>query len=57
MENKFGETITYLKNMKDFHLFEMKPNTGLLVSGFGKAFNFTGEGLNDIVHLNEKGHK
>tara|TARA_Y100001963_G_C6668772_1_gene394051 strand:+ start:448 stop:945 length:498 start_codon:yes stop_codon:yes gene_type:complete len=57
MEDKFGETITYLKNMKDFHLFEMKPDKGLLVSGFGKAFTFTGVGLNNIIHLNEEGHK
>ena len=57
MENKFDETFKYLKNMEDFHLFQITPEYGLLVYGFGKAFKLVGSKLMDISHLNEKGHK
>ena len=57
LENKFDETFTFLKNMEDFHLFKISPSSGLLVYGFGKAFNLEGPELVNIVHLNEKGHK
>ncbi|MAV64922.1 MAG: HugZ family protein [Pelagibacteraceae bacterium TMED124] len=56
MESKFGETVTYLKNMTDFHLFKIKPQKGLLVHGFARAFVFDGPGLSQIRYLNEKGH-
>ena len=56
LENKFGESITFLKDLTDFHLFELTPNSGLLVYGFARAFHFTGNDLNTMKHLNEKGH-
>tara|TARA_Y100000590_G_C15646080_1_gene986908 strand:+ start:732 stop:1244 length:513 start_codon:yes stop_codon:yes gene_type:complete len=56
LENKFGEPIEYLKNLTDFYLFNLKPDNGLLVHGFARAFKFIGSDLNDIKYLNEKGH-
>lgn len=56
LESKFGESIKFLKEMTDFHLFKLIPKDGLLVYGFGRAFNFVGENLERIKHLNEKGH-
>ena len=56
MELKFGESIAYLKNLTDFHLFKITPHAGLLVHGFARAFRYQGKGLNEIVYLNEKGH-
>ena len=56
MEKKFGESITFLKDMTDFHLFKLVPSEGLLVHGFARAFRCSGQGLNDINYLNEKGH-
>ena len=56
MENKFGEAISYLKKLTDFHLFKIKPESGLLVYGFARAFNFYGEKLDQIKFLNDKGH-
>ena len=56
MESKFGETITFLKDMTDFHLFKIVPNEGLLVHGFARAFKFNGEKLSQVNYLNEKGH-
>tara|TARA_Y100001960_G_scaffold146177_1_gene154858 strand:+ start:522 stop:1034 length:513 start_codon:yes stop_codon:yes gene_type:complete len=56
MEKKFGETISFLKNMTDFYLFKIKPHHGLLVHGFARAFHFIGDNLDEIKHLNEQGH-
>ena len=56
MENKFGDSIKFLKNLTDFHLFKLTPYKGLLVHDFARAFRYEGPGLNKIVHLNEKGH-
>ena len=57
LELKFGQSIKFLKDMVDFHLFQLVPKKGLLVYGFGRAFNFVGKNLNQIKHLNESGHK
>jgi len=56
LEDKFGESIAYLKNLTDFRLFQLTPKSGLLVYGFARAFNFVGKKLDQIKHLNEKGH-
>ena len=56
MEQKFGDTVKFLKDMTDFHMFKIIPFRGLLVHGFARAFNFYGEGLSEIRYLNEKGH-
>ena len=56
MEAKFGETVTFLKDMTDFHMLKLIPERGLLVHGFARAFQFDGEGLSKVSYLNEKGH-
>tara|TARA_Y100000817_G_scaffold200131_1_gene156628 strand:+ start:222 stop:734 length:513 start_codon:yes stop_codon:yes gene_type:complete len=56
MEAKFGETVTFLKDMTDFNMFKLVPQDGLLVHGFARAFRFEGEGLSNISYLNDKGH-
>ena len=56
MEKKFGETMKFLKDMTDFHMFKLEPQKGLLVHGFARAFRFSGENLNEISYLNDKGH-
>ena len=56
MENKFGETLKFLKDMTDFYMFKLVPQDGLLVHGFARAFRFDGEELSNISYLNEKGH-
>ena len=57
LEDRFGKSIEYLKGMTDFHLFKIVPEDALLVYGFGKAFRFSGEKMEEMDHLNEKGHK
>ena len=57
MDKKFDKTFSYLKNMHDFNLYQIKPNSGLLVYGFGKAFRLSGSNLSEVNHLNDKGHR
>lgn len=41
--------------MLDFNLFSFKPEHGLFVKGFGKAFEVSVDDLVSFVHL-EEGH-
>ena len=56
MEAKFGDTIKTLKDMSDFYMFQLTPLKGLLVYGFGRAFHFTKDDLEQPKHINDKGH-
>ena len=38
MAAKFGETVTLLRSLPDFHLLLLAPQSGQFVAGFGKAF-------------------
>ncbi|MDD1613026.1 MAG: pyridoxamine 5'-phosphate oxidase family protein [Methylococcaceae bacterium] len=38
LENKFGDTVALLRSLPDFHLFELTPETGQYIAGFGKAY-------------------
>tara|TARA_B100001029_G_C15014329_1_gene426309 strand:- start:142 stop:690 length:549 start_codon:yes stop_codon:yes gene_type:complete len=57
LDTRYGESMKYLKDMIDFHLFQLIPKQALLVYGFGKAFKLYGPQLESFKHLNEKGHK
>lgn len=54
---KFGKFITMLREVKDFHLYKIHPVSGTFVQGFGKAFSIKGDSLDQISHINDKGHK
>lgn len=41
MEQQFGETVSLLKQLPDFHLFRFTPQSGNLVVGFGQAYRLT----------------
>ena len=44
LQEKFGETVALLRTLPDFHLFQLKPESGHYVAGFGKAYTIN---LND----------
>lgn len=54
---KFGKFMEMLKNLKDFHLFKLHPEKGAYVAGFAQAYTLEGEGLAQIRHRNEVGHR
>ncbi|MGY5820164.1 heme utilization protein HutZ [Vibrio chemaguriensis] len=56
MKERFGEIIEGLSQLEDFVLFNLKPESGLFVKGFGQAYQVSGDDLVDFVHLQE-GHK
>lgn len=43
-----GKTVSLLKTLPDFHLFELKATKGSYIKGFGQAFLLSGEGLNMV---------
>ncbi|MDB1124418.1 heme utilization protein HutZ [Vibrio algarum] len=55
LEQRFGEIVSNLSKLGDFHMYQLIPEKGRFVKGFGKAFDVTGSDLVDIVHLDE-GH-
>ena len=56
MQTRFGDIIDNLSNMADFILFELQPENGLFVKGFGKAFQVGANDAIDFVHL-DQGHQ
>ena len=50
LEQRFGNFMTLLKSLNDFHLVKITPVSGNYVRGFAQAFNLSGEGLSEISH-------
>jgi putative heme iron utilization protein len=44
LQDKFGDVISVLRSLSDFHLFALHPKNGRYVVGFGRAFTIN---LND----------
>jgi putative heme iron utilization protein len=38
LQEKFGEVVSVLRSLSDFHLFALRPENGRYVAGFGRAF-------------------
>ncbi|MCK6264195.1 heme utilization protein HutZ [Vibrio sp. ZSDE26] len=55
LRSRFGEIIDNLSTLDDFNLYQLMPEKGRYVKGFGKAFNVSGNDLLSFLHLNE-GH-
>lgn len=55
LTERFGEIIDNLSQLGDFNLYQLTPEQGRYVKGFGKAFNVSGDDLLSLIHLNE-GH-
>ncbi|WP_445396947.1 heme utilization protein HutZ [Zobellella sp. An-6] len=51
LTDRFGDTVTGLSGLGDFHLFRLVPLQGLFVKGFGQAFAVSGAELVDVRHL------
>ncbi len=39
LQHKFGEVVSVLSSLSDFHLFALQPENGRYVIGFGRAFS------------------
>jgi putative heme iron utilization protein len=49
-ESRFGQMVGLLKSLPDFHLFKLQPQFGLLVLGFGQAYELSGERFAELTH-------
>ena len=56
LHEKFGPVMDHLKDLEDFHLFELKPSAGRYVKGFGQAYALEGMEKQVALHLKD-GHK
>ncbi|MGR3808444.1 hypothetical protein SAMN05660772_01778 [Pasteurella testudinis DSM 23072] len=55
MSERHGDIVSRLTNMRDFTLFNLIPEQGLFVKGFGQAFKVSADDLIAAVHL-QQGH-
>lgn len=56
-EDKFGNFISMLRDLQDFHLFKLVPQKGNFVQGFARAFTIDGEAMDNFHHVKDVGHK
>lgn len=54
---KHGKFMDMMRELRDFHLFRLIPEYATYVRGFAQAYEFDGEGLGHIRHVNDKGHR
>ena len=48
-----GPVMEIIRNFTDFHLFKIKPEQGVLVTGFAQAFSITGPMFELTEHLSK----
>jgi heme iron utilization protein len=54
---KFGNFVGMLRKLTDFHLYQLSPQSGAYVAGFAQAYTLEGDGLREIRHRQEQGHR
>ncbi len=54
---KFGSFMAMMRKLADFHLYRLRPQSGAYVAGFAQAYTLTGDGLGEIKHRKEQGHR
>lgn len=52
-----GTLMATLRDLQDFQLFRLTPVKAVYVRGFAQAYELTGEQLQQIRHINDKGHR
>lgn len=54
---RFGKMMNVLEPMQDFHLYRLTPTQGSYVTGFARAFRMAGDGLSEVSHRSDEGHR
>jgi len=49
---RFGQVMTVLESLPDFHLFHLQLRRGRYIRGFGQAYELSGDGLTQLAHIN-----
>jgi len=48
---KFGEIIEMLRSLPDFRIFQLTPQNGRFVLGFGAAYQIGGDSLSQLTQI------
>jgi len=48
---RHGKLVDVLRGLADFHLYRLRPESAVFVSGFGRAYAVEGEGLDEVRWL------
>lgn len=51
LTSRFGNVMKMLQILPDFVLFRLQPVSGRFVTGFGKAYQLKGEGMDGLAHI------
>lgn len=55
LQDKFGQVVEILRSLSDFHLFELCPENGRYIAGFGRAFTINiSDGTLTLAPVNRK---
>jgi putative heme iron utilization protein len=57
MQDRFGEFVEFIKNMKDFHAFRLIPKQATYVRGFAQAYELPNASIENVRHINDQGHR
>ena len=49
-ENRFGNIIEVMKGLADFRIFQLQPQSGRFVLGFGAAYDVDPNDLSQLIH-------
>ena len=50
-KDQFGNVINVLESLPDFVLLQLSPKSGRFVTGFGQAYDLTGDDLARLTHV------
>lgn len=50
-QQRFGNIVEVIATLADFHLFQVRPESGRFVRGFGQAYQLCGESLDQLNHI------
>ncbi|MBF2063583.1 MAG: pyridoxamine 5'-phosphate oxidase family protein [Calothrix sp. C42_A2020_038] len=53
-EERFGEIIKTFRDLPDFRIFQLKPNKGKFVIGFGAAYNVSASDLDVLTQVTDE---
>lgn len=53
-EIRFGELISTLRSLPDFRIFQLTPQNGRFVIGFGAAYNISSDNINQLVQITKE---
>ena len=53
-KTSFGNIIDMLEQLPDFRIFQLKPNSGRFVVGFGAIYEVDPSDFNNLIHVSDK---